>query len=79
MPRFFFDITENEKTVVDPDGHELPSAQKAHDEAVRTATALSMDAATTTCPHVVEVAVCDAKHHVICAATVTFDPGQLEL
>ncbi|KQN74720.1 hypothetical protein [Devosia sp. Leaf64] len=79
MPRFFFDISEDDKTVVDPDGHELPSVQKAHEEAVRTTSELSMDTACTTKAHAVKVAVSDASHHLICTTNVSFDPGEIDI
>jgi len=78
MPRFFFDITEDDKTVTDPDGHELPSTQKAHEEAVRTTSELSMDTATTTRAHDVKVAVYDASKHLICTTKVSFDLDEIE-
>jgi len=79
MPRFFFDVTEDGRTVVDHEDHQFPSAEKAHDEAVRASTELSMDSATTTRSHAVQVAVSDEAHHVICTTNVTFDPGELDL
>lgn len=78
MPRFFFDITEDDKTSLDPDGHELPSAQMAHEEAVRTISELSMETACTTEAHAVKVAVSDVRHNVICTTKVNFDPGEIE-
>lgn len=34
MPRFFFDLTEDEKTTVDDEGQDLASPDAAHAEAV---------------------------------------------
>ncbi|MBO9589466.1 hypothetical protein [Devosia sp.] len=78
MPKFFFDVPEDGITKPDQEGLELPSSERAHQEAVRATTEMSMDAATTTHPHSVAVAVCDAAHHVICTASVSFDPGSLD-
>lgn len=78
MPMFFFNVTLDEETTIDHEGHELSSAEQAHKEAVRAITELSMDTATTTSAHVVSVAISNAEHHVICTASVIFDPGELE-
>jgi len=78
MPRFFFDVTEDDQTTVDHEGHDLPSAERAHEEAVRSMSEISMDTATTTRAHSVRVAVSDAAHHIICTANISFDPGELE-
>lgn len=77
MARFFFDIIEGQKVSSDNAGIELPSAQKAHEEAVRTAAEMTMDNASTTGCHEVAVAVFNQDRHHICTAKINFDPGKL--
>lgn len=78
MARFFFDIIEGQKVSLDNSGIELPSAQRAHEEAVRTVTEMMMDGASTAHCHQVSVAVANHDHHHICTAKVDFDPGKLK-
>jgi len=78
MARFFFDIIEGQKVSIDNSGIELPSAEIAHEEAVRAVTEMMIDGASTAHCHQVSVAVANRDHHHICTAKIDFDPGALE-
>lgn len=79
MPRFFFDVTDEDQTTVDHEGQDLASADAAHEAAVHALREISTEPAPTTNSRAVQVAVLDGTRHVICIANVTFDPGKLKL
>ncbi|MET3901422.1 hypothetical protein ABIB57_005393 [Devosia sp. UYZn731] len=75
MPKFFFDIVENDKVSIDHDGIEFDDRQQAHREAVKTIAAIAAEEIPKDGKLELTVAVADESHHVLFKTHVRFEPG----
>jgi hypothetical protein len=75
MPKFFFDIIENDELAIDNDGTDFDDHHQAHREAVMTIAAMAAEEIPKNGKLVLTVAVADETHHVLFKTHVLFEPG----
>ena len=78
MPKFYFDVMENDQLTFDQDGLELEDADRAHREAIKTIADMAAEKIPLDGALKLTVAVADEKHRILFRTQVSYEPGKLE-